>query len=510
MIIEFNNVSMTYKPGIHALKNVSFRIEDGEFVFIIGRSGSGKSTLVKLLTCEERPTSGSVFIDAFEISSLKRSLVPFLRRNIGMVFQDFRLIQTRTVYQNVAFAMEIVGATNALIRHRVPMVLSTVGLRDKANMLPGQLSGGEQQRVAIARAMVNNPTLLLADEPTGNLDPINSESIMALLKEINETGTTVLICTHDATMVNKLKRRVLEISDGFLVRDDVLGEYNLSSEIRTKAKTPRSGTEDNRRREHGRDTAAVPSSPLVRNINIKFSELGVGLAEDPPDRKYEAEAPERPSGDDRTTSNSKGIRRVIFPWNHEEDLPSVPQKNEASGDPSIPAATDRSDDVETGTGSKTGTEQRDGSLEAAEPIVKRAREIEPLWDVQGAQKAESARTGTSAQETESGKDRQTAEAVKDEPELTDKPDDSTVSSDGGKDEQEEAIRIAVEYYMKKARKMQNNTETVGRPDFFDFGTASGGNDAVAGDTPENGVRDDFIQQIKPRRIREDRMPEENP
>ena len=224
-MIEFDNVSMTYQTGTHALKDVTFTIQDGEFVFVIGRSGAGKSTLIKLLTCEEKPTQGRVLIDRYDISRIRRSLIPYLRRNIGMVFQDFRLIYTKTVFENVAFAMEIIGSSRGSIRRRVPIVLSIVGLREKAQAKPNELSGGEQQRVAIARAMVNNPMIILADEPTGNLDPANSESVMALLEEINHSGTTVIICTHDQDLVDRMKKRVVEIDDGFLIRDDCIGLY---------------------------------------------------------------------------------------------------------------------------------------------------------------------------------------------------------------------------------------------------------------------------------------------
>jgi len=224
-LIEFRRVSKVYASGSTALRHVSFKINDGEFVFIIGRSGAGKSTLIKLLTCEERPTSGQVMIDQIDVARIRRGLIPYLRRNIGMVFQDFRLIYTKTVFENVAFAMEIVGSSPRLIRRRVPIVLSIVGLRDKANARPGELSGGEQQRVAIARAMVNNPRLILADEPTGNLDPTNSEAVMALLEEINRSGTTVIICTHDHALVDRMKKRVVEIDDGSMIRDDCSGSY---------------------------------------------------------------------------------------------------------------------------------------------------------------------------------------------------------------------------------------------------------------------------------------------
>lgn len=224
-MIEFRRVTKTYSTGTTALRDVSFTIENGEFVFIIGRSGAGKSTLIKLLTCEERPSTGQVLIDKFDVSKIKRRYVPYLRRNIGMVFQDFRLIHTKSVFRNVAFAMEIVGSSSKAIKRRVPIVLSIVGLRDKALVRPRMLSGGEQQRVAIARAMVNNPMLLLADEPTGNLDPANSEAIMALLEQINRSGTTIIICTHDRDLVDRMKKRVIEIDDGNLVRDDCQGGY---------------------------------------------------------------------------------------------------------------------------------------------------------------------------------------------------------------------------------------------------------------------------------------------
>lgn len=225
-MIEFDHISMAYAPKAPlALSDLSFRIQDGEFVFVIGQSGSGKSTLVKLLTCEEKPSAGEVYIDGLALTQLKRRLVPYLRRSIGMVFQDFRLIPTKTVYENVAFAMEILGASRRSISRQVSMVLSTVGLRSRERALPNELSGGEQQRVGIARAMVNNPSILLADEPTGNLDPVNSESIMALLEEINRNGTTVVVCTHDREMVDRMQKRVIEIADGRLLRDATRALY---------------------------------------------------------------------------------------------------------------------------------------------------------------------------------------------------------------------------------------------------------------------------------------------
>ena len=241
-MIDFINVEKTYKSGVDALRGVSFTIEDGEFVFIIGKSGSGKSTLLKCITCEEKPTSGKVTIDNFDISHMPRALIPVLRRKIGMIYQDFRLIESKTVAENVAFAGEIIGVPRKSLDNTVMFCLSLVGLRDKANAYPQELSGGEQQRVAIARALVNNPSLIVADEPTGNLDPETSEAIMAMLLDINRNGTsgnktTVIICTHDKTMVDRLKKRVIEIENGLIARDEKESGYSesLSSEPKKPA-----------------------------------------------------------------------------------------------------------------------------------------------------------------------------------------------------------------------------------------------------------------------------------
>ncbi|NLN51767.1 MAG: cell division ATP-binding protein FtsE [Clostridiaceae bacterium] len=225
-MIEFRNTEKVYPNGAKALKDVNFKIESGEFVFCIGESGAGKSTLIRLITCEEKPTKGTVILDNFELSRLQKRLIPTLRRKIGMIFQDFRLIDSKTVYENVAFAMEIVGSSKAQIKRRVPMVLSVVGLRNKADSYPSELSGGEAQRVGVARAMINNPGLILADEPTGNLDPINGEAILALLEEINQAGTTVICCTHDVSLVDLMQKRVLELDRGVLVRDEECGVYS--------------------------------------------------------------------------------------------------------------------------------------------------------------------------------------------------------------------------------------------------------------------------------------------
>ena len=238
-MIDFIDVEKTYKSGVDALRGVSFTIEDGEFVFIIGKSGSGKSTLLKCITCEEKPTTGKVTIDNFDISHMPRALIPVLRRKIGMIYQDFRLIESKTVAENIAFAGEIIGVPRKSLDNTVMFCLSLVGLRDKANAYPQELSGGEQQRVAIARALVNNPSLIVADEPTGNLDPETSEAIMAMLLDINRNGTsgnktTVIICTHDKTMVDRLKKRVIEIEEGKIVRDEKESGYSesLSSDVK--------------------------------------------------------------------------------------------------------------------------------------------------------------------------------------------------------------------------------------------------------------------------------------
>lgn len=219
-MIRFENVHKTYKTGTDALRGVTFTIRDGEFVFIIGKSGSGKSTLMKCITREEKPTEGLVIIDKFCISKMPRALIPILRRQIGIIYQDFRLIETKTVEENIAFAGEIIGVPRKKLHQMVDIVLGAVGLRDKANSMPLELSGGEQQRVAIARAMLNSPKLIVADEPTGNLDPETSEAIMALLAEINRNGTAVVVCTHDSNLVDAMKKRVIEVDDGLIVRDE--------------------------------------------------------------------------------------------------------------------------------------------------------------------------------------------------------------------------------------------------------------------------------------------------
>lgn len=219
------NISKAYGNGVEALSDISLHINKGEFVFIVGPSGAGKSTFVKILLKEEEPTGGKIFIGNQNITNMHRRQVPFLRRKIGVVFQDFRLLPNKTVFENVAFTMEIVGATPREIRRRVPMILSMVGLSEKANMYPDELSGGEEQRVSVARAVINNPPILIADEPTGNLDPDTSWEIMKLLNYINRRGTTVIMATHASGIVNEMKKRVVALECGKIVRDENRGCY---------------------------------------------------------------------------------------------------------------------------------------------------------------------------------------------------------------------------------------------------------------------------------------------
>ncbi len=225
-MIEFRNVSKTYSTGTEAVHNANFKIEKGEFAFLVGSSGSGKSTLIKMILKEENPTSGNIIINGKDTTYLKPKRVPFLRRSMGVVFQDFRLLPDKTVYDNVAFAMYIVRATPKHIRRQVPMVLSLVGLSGKAKMYPNELSGGEQQRVALARALVNNPSMLIADEPTGNLDPDTAWDIMTLLNDINMRGTTIVVATHAKEIVDRMKKRVIHIDNGIIDRDDKKGGYD--------------------------------------------------------------------------------------------------------------------------------------------------------------------------------------------------------------------------------------------------------------------------------------------
>jgi len=224
-LIELHNVTKTYLKGVQALVNINLKIEREEFIFLVGPSGAGKTTCVKLILKEEEPTEGSIFIDGQDVTRLSRRKVPYHRRNIGVVFQDFRLLPNKTVYENIAFAMQIIEATSKDIRRRVPMVLGMVGLSDKAASYPYQLSGGEKQRVSIARAIINNPSILIADEPTGNLDPETAWEIMKVLKQINRRGTTVIMATHARNIVDTMQQRVVALEKGRIVRDEQRGAY---------------------------------------------------------------------------------------------------------------------------------------------------------------------------------------------------------------------------------------------------------------------------------------------
>ena len=225
-MIKLEHVSKAYAAGIPALNDVSLEIEQGEFVFLVGDSGSGKSTLIKLLLKELNPTEGKITVDNIDLAKIKRKQIPKFRRNIGVVFQDFRLLKDRNVYDNVAFAQKVIGESGSHIKKKVPMMLSMVGLAAKYRSFPKQLSGGEQQRVAIARALINEPKILLADEPTGNLDNNNAWEIMKLLEEINDRGTTVVVVTHNLEIVKVMKKRVITIKKGVVVSDSKQGDYS--------------------------------------------------------------------------------------------------------------------------------------------------------------------------------------------------------------------------------------------------------------------------------------------
>ena len=229
-MIEFTDVIKAYSADTKALRGISMEIEDGEFVFLVGQNGSGKSTIMKLITGELKPTAGEVHVNGYSVGHIRKREIPYLRRTVGVVFQDFRLIENMTVYDNVAFAMRVIGAREREIRSRVPYVLELVGLEGKAKRHPHELSGGEQQRLAIARALVNNPATIIADEPTGNLDPERSFEIMQLLQEINRLGTTLLVVTHQMDLVERFQNRVIAIDNGLIVSDNRDGNYRYENQ----------------------------------------------------------------------------------------------------------------------------------------------------------------------------------------------------------------------------------------------------------------------------------------
>ena len=226
-MIKVDRVTKSYKAGQYALRDCSLTIQRGEFVFLVGPSGSGKTSLLRLMLREERPDAGHIFVAGKDLGAMPDWKVPFFRRNIGAIFQDYRLLPNKSAYENVAFALEVTGKPKRVIASQVPQMLELVGLADKAQRLPSEMSGGEQQRVAIARAFINKPLILLADEPTGNLDPDTTWGVMRLLERINRTGTTVLMATHDVGIVDSMRRRVIELDHGVITRDQVRGVYGL-------------------------------------------------------------------------------------------------------------------------------------------------------------------------------------------------------------------------------------------------------------------------------------------
>ncbi len=228
-MIEFKNTSKVYENGVHALKNINLKIEKGEFLFLVGPSGAGKSTFIKLLLREEQATAGKILVDGEDITKLSQRQIPYLRRKISVVFQDFRLLEDKTLYENVAFAMQVIGASPKEIRRQVPMMLGMVGLSDRASQYPHQLSGGEKQRVSIARAIVNRPIVLIADEPTGNLDPDTAWEVMKVLRYISRRGTTILMATHAKDIVDVMQQRVVAIEKGNIVRDVQRGIYGYEA-----------------------------------------------------------------------------------------------------------------------------------------------------------------------------------------------------------------------------------------------------------------------------------------
>lgn len=237
-VVQFDDVTKVYDDGTVGLEDASCTIDRGEFVFLVGQTGSGKSTMIRLLLKEFEATRGHIFVANRDITQLRRDRIPFLRRNIGAIFQDFKLLPNRTVYDNVAYALQVTGASRAEIRDKVPHILRLVGLSTKLHNYPDQLSGGEQQRVSVARAFVNHPPLLVADEPTGNLDPETSLGIMQLIHRINRTGTTVIVATHDQEMVDRMRRRVIELADGRVVRDQLAAGYTREYEAADVGATP--------------------------------------------------------------------------------------------------------------------------------------------------------------------------------------------------------------------------------------------------------------------------------
>ena len=287
-MIEFRNISKVYNNGTEALHNINLKVEKGEFVFIVGSSGAGKSTFLKLITCEEKPNEGQIIVDGIEITALPKRKIPYFRRKMGMVFQDFRLIDHMTVYDNVAFAMRVVGASGRVIRKRVPYILSLVGLQHKAKQHPTELSGGERQRVGLARALVNNPSIIIADEPTGNIDPALSFEIVDLLSEINRRGTTILMVTHEHSLVKHFHKRIIQIHSGQIVADTAAALETTESKEATNE-------------EVNEDITMVPSEEIAEDIT---SEDLISDDYDVEEDDVEAKEDEAPAIDSIETENS--------------------------------------------------------------------------------------------------------------------------------------------------------------------------------------------------------------
>ena len=318
-MIEFTNVTKTYKTGVTALNNINLRIQDGEFCFIVGRSGSGKSTLVRLLTKELDPNEGSILVNDIDLTHLRRRHIPKYRRRLGVVFQDFRLLEDRTVYENIAFAQLIIGKSNAEIDENVSKIMKLTGLSSKGSSYPRQLSGGEQQRTAIARALVNRPEILIADEPTGNLDHENAQEIMSLLERINAQGTTVIVITHDREMVNRMKKRTVRMSLGEIISDtssdgdtkkagEPMSESSLAERIETS--TEENYGEDNYENDYEEDTFEENDDSSEDDFDESYEEAEKGNWEDDWDEDWTEPEPHETTDDSVTESHKVFVSKI--------------------------------------------------------------------------------------------------------------------------------------------------------------------------------------------------------
>lgn len=351
-MIEFTNVTKTYKTGVTALNNVNLRIQDGEFCFIVGRSGSGKSTLVRLLTKELDPNEGSIIVNDTDLTHLRRRHIPKYRRRLGVVFQDFRLLEDRTVYENIAFAQLIIGKSNAEIDENVSKIMELTGLSSKGHSYPRQLSGGEQQRTAIARALVNRPEILIADEPTGNLDHENAQEIMSLLERINAQGTTVIVITHDREMVNRMKKRTVRMSLGEIISDTMPEEFgNTGKDVDTSAVTA----------ENAEDSFEENDDSSEDDFDESFEESEKNNWEDDWDEDWtEPEPPE--TTDDSVTESHKVFVSKIGETTRDSATESLEVPDSKAGE-TIRDSAAESHDVPD---SKTRETSRDSATESLE------------------------------------------------------------------------------------------------------------------------------------------------